>query len=128
MSWVDPDRITPEERERSMTKLKVAFDCDDTLITWLENGRAVPDWNIIKLMRWFQENGHDVIVWSGGGVDYAKEWVEKFNLYWPGNDPRVIEKGSEVVDLAIDDMGHGDPVAREYIKQELKSAKVTIVV
>lgn len=83
-----------------MKKLKVAWDVDDTLI-WNSD---TPKWVGIDLLRWFVRLGHertDLIVWSGGGVEYAERWCEKLGIdRWV----RVIEKGSEEVDIAIDDM------------------------
>lgn len=84
-------------------KLKVAFDCDDTLLIEDAHGQVVPNHNIIDLLRWFTRNGHDVIVWSGGGVEYAQHWVDKFGL----KDVRVIAKASIRADIAIDDLGYG---------------------
>lgn len=109
-------------------KLTVAFDCDDTLIKWSDDGRAIPNHNVIDLLRWFMRNGHKVVVWSGGGVEYAQTWVEKFNLHGidPLNDVIVVEKGSIPVDIAIDDGGGEDFTAQEYEKQILACAKVTL--
>lgn len=107
-------------------KLTVAFDCDDTLVVWSDTGRFMPNHNVIDLMRWFQRNGHRVIVWSGGGIPYAMDWVEKFNLYFLGDAPEVVEKGSIPVDIAIDDMGGADETARYYEELTMKCAKVTI--
>lgn len=103
-----------------MTKLTVAFDCDDTLIMWSESGRAMPNYNVIELMRWFQRNGHRVIVWSGGGIPYATEWIEKFNLYWMADPPEVLEKGSVPVDIAVDDMSRPDATGQHYEQLALK--------
>lgn len=81
----------------------IAFDVDDTLIIpAMVAGTAqdVPNYENIHIFRWFQNQGHNMIVWSGGGVDYAKMWAEKLGL-----EPctiRVKEK-SEYIDLAFDD-------------------------
>lgn len=81
--------------------MKVAFDCDDTLVLGGEHGRAIPNHNVIDLLRWFVRNGHDVIVWSGGGIEYAENWVEKFGL----EGVRVLAKAAIIVDIAVDDLG-----------------------
>jgi phosphoserine phosphatase len=83
--------------------MKIAFDIDGTLgdHKWLH-----------RELRKFAEQGHDVIVWSGGGVPYAKEYVERNKL-----PARVVRKCSEEVDLAFDD-------ATEHIS----GAKITIQV
>lgn len=73
--------------------MKIAFDIDGTLKgeyedqTWLH-----------RQLRKYAEAGHDVIVWSGGGVDYAQRYVGYRNL-----PARVIAKCSEAVDIAFDD-------------------------
>lgn len=80
--------------------IKVAFDVDGTLI-WNDD---TPRWIGLDLLRWFYRLGNnkpDLIVWSGSGVEYAERWCEKLGIrHWV----RVIEKGSEAVDIAIDDM------------------------
>jgi predicted HAD superfamily phosphohydrolase YqeG len=47
----------------------IAFDVDGTLIT--EDGYDRPRRDIIAMLHLFCELGHDVVVWSGGGTDYA---------------------------------------------------------
>jgi hydroxymethylpyrimidine pyrophosphatase-like HAD family hydrolase len=78
----------------------VAFDVDGTLVTFNNQPRH----EIIDLFRWFKRNGDRVIVWSGGGKDYAQHWVDKFGLnpdfvYGKYDD----EAKTANVDLAIDD-------------------------
>lgn len=108
-------------------KLTVAFDVDDTLIKEGPHGRELPNHNVIDLLRWFQRNGHHVIVWSGGGIEYANRVIERFNLYFPGNDAYVVAKGSVPVDIAVDDGGIGLG-AEEQVFNEIKNSKVTILV
>lgn len=63
--------------------LTVAFDVDDTLIVpALATGfdRDVPNYETIAVYRWFQAQGHRMVIWSGGGADYAKQWAEKLGL------------------------------------------------
>lgn len=108
-------------------KLTVAFDVDDTLIVEGPNGRELPNHNVIDLLRWFLRNNHRVIVWSGGGIEYARRAVEKYNLAFPGNDVIVVNKGSVPVDIAVDDGGIGLG-AEEQVFGEIKNSKVTILV
>ena len=66
-----------------MSRLMVAFDVDETLIvpavaTGLD--RDVPNYDNIAVYRWFQSQGHVMVVWSGGGEDYARMWGEKLGL------------------------------------------------
>jgi hypothetical protein len=66
-----------------MSKLVVAFDVDDTLIVpAVATGfdRDVPNYETIAVYRWFQAQGHTMVIWSGGGADYAKQWAEKLGL------------------------------------------------
>lgn len=82
--------------------MKIAFDVDDTL--WAYRSRyndQVPDYDLIQVLRWFAQNGDDVIVWSGAGVQYAQQIVTKLGL---DGLVRVIGKGDEEVDIAFDDM------------------------
>lgn len=87
------------------SKTKIAFDVDGTLI----NPDNTPRYDVINFLNVLDlvNNGFkpvEFIVWSGGGVDYANQWVEKLGLRNQLlNSLRVIAKGSEEVDIAIDD-------------------------
>lgn len=72
--------------------LVVAFDVDDTLVipavalrgasdlVEAVPDRDVPNYETIAVYRWFQAQGHVMVVWSGGGEDYARMWGEKLGL------------------------------------------------
>ena len=78
----------------------VAFDVDGTLISEVDDS---PNWPMIDLLRQFHALGAKVIVWSGGGTDYADMWVRRLNL---GAFAQVWVKDRHtlsVVDLAVDD-------------------------
>jgi hypothetical protein len=86
--------------------MKVAFDIDDTILVPNivgpngVSGENVPHYEVIAVLRWFQAQGAEIILWSGSGVDWAKRWGEKFGL-----EPftvRMKEK-AEDVDIAFDD-------------------------
>jgi len=84
-----------------MNKLKIAFDIDDCLIlpsvaTGL--GIDTPNYETIKIFKWFKAQENDMIIWSGSGLDWAKNWANKLGL-----EARIIMKGSEEVDIAFDD-------------------------
>lgn len=81
--------------------MKIAFDIDDTLIipSVVTGDRDVPNYDTIAILRWFQGQGHEIILWSGSGVDWAQTWGEKLGLA----PFRVILKGGEPVDIAFDD-------------------------
>lgn len=80
--------------------MKIGFDLDNCLIRYYLN-EDTPKYETIDLLRWFRENTDwEIICWSGGGIPYTQRWVEKLGL---NSFVRVIEKGGEEVDLAIDD-------------------------
>ena len=63
--------------------MKIAFDIDDTLIipavaTGLD--RDTPNYETIAIYKWFQAQGHTMILWSGSGMDWAQTWGEKLGL------------------------------------------------
>lgn len=79
----------------------VAFDVDGTLIEKAgTTGRDVPRYEVILMLVNFGVLELDIFVWSGSGVDYAKQWVEKLGL---DNAVKVVAKGSFKPDIAIDD-------------------------
>lgn len=74
------DRLATNQSSR---RLVVAFDVDDTLIIpAVATGfdRDVPNYETIAVYRWFQAQGHEMIIWSGGGSDYARQWADKLGL------------------------------------------------
>lgn len=85
--------------------MKIAFDIDGTLgerkLRWLHTN-----------LRKYAEDGHDIIVWSGGGVPYAERFVEANKL-----PARVVPKCSEAVDIAFDD-----------VAEHLAGATITVTV
>lgn len=82
-----------------MNKSKTAaFDVDGTLIKQSNNGADVPRYEIIEIFRTLQSLGFTMVVWSGGGFDYARNWVDRLGL-----DAQVLQKGSFKPDLAFDD-------------------------
>lgn len=85
--------------------MKIAFDVDDTLIipSVALDGKAsydVPNYKVIDIYRGFQESGAHMIIWSGGGVDYARMWADKLGLF--PDEIRVKQKGEDI-DIAFDD-------------------------
>lgn len=88
------------------SSMKIAFDVDDTLIlpsvaTGLD--RDTPNYDNIAIYRWFQAQGCHMIIWSGGGEDYARMWGEKLGL--KADEYRDKGKGSfdPTIDIAFDD-------------------------
>ena len=86
-----------------MIKLKIAFDVDDTLIipsVALGFGNDTPNYEVITMYRFFQAQGHHMIIWSGSGIDWATRWGEKLGL----NPDEIRRKQKcEDIDIAIDD-------------------------
>lgn len=83
--------------------LKVAFDIDDTILVpsvAMGYGMDTPNYETIGVLRWFQAQGAEIILWSGSGVDWAKTWGEKFGLM--PFTVRVKQK-SDDIDIAFDD-------------------------
>lgn len=91
--------------------LTVAFDVDGTLITYLDQ----PRWAVIQVLKFFVLRGAEVMVWSGGGAEYAEHWARK--LFLPdklisfSDKPRLIlwsetaERVAEpIVDISFDDL------------------------
>lgn len=86
-------------------RLIVAFDVDDTLIIpSVATGADVdlPNYKTIAVYRWFQKQGHYMVVWSGGGIPYAKRWAEKLNLK-PDAVWAKMKDENVAVDIAFDD-------------------------
>jgi len=79
----------------------VAFDVDGTLISEADDSPRV---EIIDLLVKHHNDGDTVVVWSGGGVDYAQRWV--FRLKLSGYVDEFWSKGRGRVkpDLTYDDM------------------------
>jgi hypothetical protein len=83
--------------------MKIAFDVDDTLLVpAVATGLKLdtPNYDTIAVYKWFQAQGHYMIIWSGSGMDWARTWAEKFGL-WP-NEICVKEKRDDV-DISFDD-------------------------
>jgi hypothetical protein len=93
---------TRMENQKAGGKLVVAFDVDDTLIipTCVTGAdRDLPNHKVIQIYRFFQLQGNHMIVWSGGGVPYAKRWAEELGLH----PDEIRMKGTGHVDIAFDD-------------------------
>lgn len=81
----------------------VAFDVDDCLLLpSVASGfdRDTPNYPVIAIYRWFSEQGHHMIIWSGSGCDYARTWAEKLGL--TANEFPMKQKRADI-DIAFDD-------------------------
>lgn len=86
-----------------MKKLNIAFDMDDTILVPSVAkgfGNDTPNYETIAVLKFFQTQGHEIFLWSGSGMDWAKTWGEKFGLQ-PFN---VIPKEKNLaIDICFDD-------------------------
>lgn len=86
-----------------MKRLQIAFDLDDTLlIPAVATGskQDTPNYETIAIYKWFQLQGHCMIVWSGGGIDYARMWADKLGL---NPDAVISKKPDQKIDICFDD-------------------------
>ncbi len=78
---------------------------DDTIIIpAIATGMDIdtPNYETIAVYRWFQAQGNYMVIWSGGGADYAKTWAEKLGLTadeYLAKDTRLKDR----FDLTFDD-------------------------
>ena len=56
---------------------------------------------ILQLLTSLKDLGFDVYIWSGGGVDYAKQIIRDLHIE---DLVTIIPKGSETMSIAIDDI------------------------
>lgn len=83
--------------------MRIAFDVDDTLIIpSVANGTGenVPNYDTIAIYKWFQSQGHTMIVWSGSGIEWATRWSEKLGLK---PDAVIMKDKKGGIDIAFDD-------------------------
>lgn len=81
-----------------MSKPTICFDVDGTLIHQVGEKEDTPRYDVIEMFRMFKNLGWHMVIWSGGGFDYAKRWSEKLGL-----DAEIRIKGSFIPDIAVDD-------------------------
>lgn len=86
--------------------MRIGFDVDDTLIvpSVVTGSVDTPNYETIALFKWFQAQGHHMIIWSGSGKEWAERWNEKLGLQ--ADEVRAKPKqGEEYVkpDIAFDD-------------------------
>jgi len=55
----------------------IAFDVDGTLITYDDK----PRYSVIATYNYFLSLGCTMVIWSGGGQEYAERWASKLGLY-----------------------------------------------
>lgn len=76
--------------------MRIAFDVDGTLF----DEHNQPRLTVIEMLLLFAER-HTVIVWSGGGIDYARRRLNQINL---DNYVTFLPKqAGQGIDLCFDD-------------------------
>lgn len=65
------------------------------------SGDNVPNYEVIAVLRFFQSQGHEIILWSGSGIDWAKRWGERFGLQ--PFTAQTKSKDAWPVDICFDD-------------------------
>lgn len=80
-------------------KIKVAFDVDGTLIYQAGELYETPRYDMVQAFKFFESIGCHMIIWSGGGMDYAERWAQKLGL-----KAQILEKSSIKVDITFDDL------------------------
>ena len=91
--------------DKTTHHIVIAFDVDDTLvIPAVASGRGVevPNYELINLYLWLQRQGHHMIIWSGGGQDYARMWAKHLGLEADEIIVKTTDRVDEI-DIAFDD-------------------------
>ena len=83
--------------------MRIAFDIDDTLLipsVASGFGNDTPNYETIAIIKWFQAQGNDIILWSGSGMDWANTWGEKLGLQ---PFQVLLKQKNETIDICFDD-------------------------
>ena len=83
--------------------MRIAFDIDDTIIIpSVATGLPIdtPNYETIAIYKWFQSQGHTMILWSGSGIEWAKTWADKLGLK---PDAIILKDKKGAIDIAFDD-------------------------
>ena len=78
----------------------VAFDIDGTLITLDDKPRQ----EVINLYLAFQALGPTMVIWSGGGKEYAERWAERLGLTAYYISSKFGSKPFRRPDITFDDL------------------------
>lgn len=91
--------------------MRLFVDIDDTLITWKEpaSGKFITEWEpnslvIAEVYRWWREAKGDVVFWSTGGADYARQRVQECPITisdtwtYESKYPRIPQPGDVFLD------------------------------
>lgn len=85
-----------------MSRPVICFDVDGCLIDELDR----PRYEVINLLITLSSYA-DIIIWSGGGHDYATRWVERLGL-WPYVKTTMAKDREFRPAFAVDDQPDAD--------------------
>lgn len=90
--------------EKMTHHLKIAFDVDDTLVipAGIVGDAEVPNYDVINVYLFLQRQRHHMIIWSGGGQDYARMQARRLGLEADEIIAKTADRKDEV-DIAFDD-------------------------
>lgn len=100
--------------------MKIAFDIDDTLWKIVKDDSPRPDGvgatcacglhvkqvaddDMIAIAEAFLRAGHEVFVWSAGGIPYATSWLSRFVPHWAGKVGVISKEKEWDMDVCFDD-------------------------
>lgn len=85
--------------------MRIFVDVDDCLVLWdkRDKNKWYPNFKVIGYVFWASNFFDDeIIIWSGGGIDYARTWRDRLEL----NFATVMAKDigfPDFEDIVIDD-------------------------
>ena len=94
----------------------IAFDVDGTLFDEYAN----PNYEVIDILRWFLRNGDRVIIWSGGGQDYARMQADKLGFTFEETGIEAYSKGLDQADIRKPDICFDD----EFVQLGVVNIKI----
>lgn len=100
--------------------MKVAFDIDDTLYKIVKDedhrikgvgamcacGLHVKqelDHDMSQIVESLLESGHEVILWSAGGVEYVNDFIRRFRPAWQYKVTVLPKESGHNIDVCFDD-------------------------
>lgn len=98
--------------------MRVAFDVDGTLLD--ADDHAYKD--VVEFLKSFAKAGAEIVVWSGGGKEYAETWSRRLGIEeYVAFCASKLEANLLDVDIAVDDQYcQLGKVNLEIVKQEGK--------
>lgn len=82
----------------------ICFDVDGTII----NMDNTPRYEIIDYLRLFLRDGNRIIIWSGGGQDYARNWADKLGFDYESTKVEAYAKNTMIADIQKPDICFDD--------------------